>query len=140
MNREEKRKLKKQGLSEKGISDLEYLTTPCTLAEAVQVARGVVEDALTDYNEKYTARLRSTVIIQSIHIEVMKNIILDKGILTEEEYKELLSVESRKYEERQRELQEKAKKLAEEAEEILDEEGDDNLVSFPTEDDEDEAE
>lgn len=101
MNRQDKRNLKKKGLSEKAIQELEVLSTPCTIAEAVQVARGVVDDAMKDYH----ARLGSLAVVQTLHIEVMKNLLIEKGLVTKEDYEVLLNDQAKKYDERKKEIE-----------------------------------
>lgn len=106
MNREDKRKLKKQGLSDEAIKEMELLTSPCTLTEAVQVSRGVAQDVIQDYHERSVSKIGSVVVLQTIHIEVLKNILISKELITESEYEDLLKTASDEYNARKKELSE----------------------------------
>lgn len=105
MNREEKRNLKRKGLSDKAIKDMEMLSAPCTIGEAVQLSQSVVKDALKDYSENYASRLGSVTIVQTLHLEVIKNLLIEKGIITAEEYEERLKTASEEYDRRKQEMQ-----------------------------------
>lgn len=81
MNREQRRNMKRNG----GEGELRYLKTPCTIAEAAQIARGVAEDVVTDYANS-TSPLQ---VATSIQVELLKSIVMKAGLVTEEEFKSL---------------------------------------------------
>ena len=82
MNREERRKLMKSGMSKGSIGDIDRLNSPCTIVEAVQLATGVVDDALEDYQRRHSPIQLS----MSIQIEILKDLVIKSGLITEEEY------------------------------------------------------
>lgn len=73
------RKLNKQIKETSGM-----LNTPCTITEAVQIARGVADDAIADYHKKQG----NVQLAISLHLEIMKDILISSGMITEEEFKE----------------------------------------------------
>lgn len=80
MNRAERRQLSKG--NKKVNSDLKYLNTSVSLAEAVQIARGVAEDVVSDYQQ----RSKPLQVVTSLQLELIKDIIIKAGLITEEEY------------------------------------------------------
>lgn len=84
MNREERRNLIKQGASKETVSRVNSMTSPCTIAEAVQIARASAEDVLEDYHRNQGNVQLST----SIQVELLKEALFSSGIITEEEFRE----------------------------------------------------
>ena len=106
MNREERRSMKSQGASEETIEKLGAYNSPCTIAEAVQIARASAEDVLEDYHRNQgTAYLA-----MSIQIELLKEVIFSSGMIKEEEFRE-------RYMKKAREIQESQMNQAREAKE-----------------------
>lgn len=93
MNREQRRS--------KSSTDgaLKYLNTPCTITEATQIARGVAEDVVSEY-EHHHAPLQVAI---SLQIEVIKEILINKGIITEEEFRKSYIEKAEDFNRRQRE-------------------------------------
>lgn len=87
MNREDRRNLKKKGLSDKAIKELETLGSPCTIAEAIKIARGAARDAIADYQNHMSKLIMS----QSIHLETLRELVSTRLEVTSEEYEEILS-------------------------------------------------
>ena len=85
MNREERRKLKKQGMQEESIKNLEILQRPCTIQEVVNLATGVAEDKVMAAIEELRKLLNPTIVSQTIWISTIQKVLVDKGIVTEEE-------------------------------------------------------
>lgn len=79
MNREQRRSKGRQ-ISE----ELQYLNTPCTITEAAQIARGVAEDVLADYQN----HVGYAQVAMSIQVEVIKEILFSSGLVTEDKFKE----------------------------------------------------
>lgn len=92
MNREQRRNLdiRKEGV----------LNTPATLTEVVQVAMGVAQEEIENY-ARSTSPLQVSV---SLQIEVLKSILVKKGVMTEEEFKELYLKEAEDFNKRQMEV------------------------------------
>lgn len=80
MNREQRRRAEKDS-----DSALKYLKTPCTIAEAAQISRGVAEDVLKDYQNQ-TSPLQVSL---SLQVEMLKSVLVSAGIITEEEMSKL---------------------------------------------------
>lgn len=78
MNREQRRSMDKQG------GELKYLQSPCTITEAVQIARGVAEDVVSDYAN----HSRHLQVALSLQVEILKSIVIKAGLITEDEFKE----------------------------------------------------
>lgn len=98
MNRAERRKISKGNKQLDG--DLKYLNTPVTITEAVQIARGVAEDVISDYS-KHTQPVQVAI---SLQIELLKKIIFEAGLITEEEFKEMYIAEAADFTKMQQEM------------------------------------
>lgn len=70
------------------------MQSPCTITEAVQIARGVAEDVLTDYHRSQGNMLLS----MTIQIDILKELAISSGMITEEEFRN-------KYMEKAKEIQ-----------------------------------
>lgn len=81
MNREHRRNMKKNGAG----GELRYLNTPCSITEAAQIARGVAEDVVADY-ANHSRHLQVAI---SIQVEMLKEIVMKAGLITEEEFREM---------------------------------------------------
>lgn len=77
MNREQRRKMK-------GDPKAGLLQSPCSIAEAVQIARGVAEDVVNESQ----IRMNHVQVAMSLQMEIIKEILISKGLITEEEFKE----------------------------------------------------
>ena len=82
MNREERRKL---GINKETSEKLDYLNTPCTLTEAVQISRGVAEDVLKEYHKNYSPLQISW----SIQVDILKNVLIENGLITEDKFRSM---------------------------------------------------
>lgn len=91
MNRAERRNLMKQGASKKTVSEIDQYNSPCTLAEAVQISRAAAEDVIADYHRSVGAAQLAT----AIQVDLLKNILIEKGILDEEEFKSMYIEQAR---------------------------------------------
>lgn len=78
----------------------EVFNKPATLTEVVQVARGVVQDEIENY-ARSASHLQVSI---SLQIEVLKSILIKKGIMTEEEFKDLYLREAEEFNKRQMEM------------------------------------
>jgi NADPH-dependent curcumin reductase CurA len=58
------------------------LQSPATLQEVIQVASSVSADAINHYHHQSNPLMVSV----SLHAELLKNILIEKGLITEEEY------------------------------------------------------
>lgn len=76
MNREQRRK---------GIKDVKDL--PCNLSEVIRVAKSVSEDSLKDYHNTLSPMLISV----SLQLEMLKSVLFDAKIISEEDYNEKFS-------------------------------------------------
>lgn len=79
---------------------LKYLSTPCTITEAAQIARGVAEDVLSDY----TKSIGHVQVAMSIQLEMLKDIMISKGLVTEEEFRALYAEQVKEFNEIQQEM------------------------------------
>ena len=93
MGRKERRDLERQGFSKETARKADALNSPCTVLEAVQLAQGVVEDKLTEYK----ASTVPLTVSHTLHIEVMKEVLISKGLVTEEEFKDLYMKAAERY-------------------------------------------
>jgi len=92
MNREERRSYMKQGASKETVDRLQQFQSPCTLAEAVQISRATSEDVLEDYHR----RVAPVQMAQSIQIEVLKSMLFESGLISEERFRELYIAQAEK--------------------------------------------
>lgn len=80
MNRKQRREEMKKG----SVSDgMDFLQSPCTIAETMRIARAAAEDVMTDYHQ-HSAHLR---IALSLQVEILKDLVINAGLITEEEFK-----------------------------------------------------
>lgn len=70
------------------------LQSPCTISECVQISRGVVEDAISEYHQNH-GNVQLSI---SIQLEILKEIVFKSGMITEEDFR-------KKYMEKAQELQ-----------------------------------
>ena len=61
------------------------LNSKVTITEAVQIARGVAEDVINDYHRQQASIQLSI----SIQLDILKELVIEKGLITEEEFKAL---------------------------------------------------
>lgn len=62
----------------------DMMSSPCSISEAVQISRGVVEDAIADYHRNQG----NVQLSMSIQIEIIKELIFSSGMITEEEFRQ----------------------------------------------------
>lgn len=77
MNREQRRK---------GMKDINDL--PCNLSEVIRIAKSVSEDSLKDYHNTLSPMLISV----SLQLEMLKSVLFDANVISEEEYNEKFSM------------------------------------------------
>lgn len=81
MNRQQRRNI--ANTSKKADGALKYLESPCSITEAVQIARGVAEDVVTDYSQN----TRPLQVSMSLQMEIMKSVLISSGLISEDEFK-----------------------------------------------------
>lgn len=79
--------------------DLKYLQTPCTITEAVQISRGVAEDVLTEYTRQHSPLQ----VAMSLQIEILKDIVIKSGLVTEEDFRTLYTEKAEEFNRLQKE-------------------------------------
>lgn len=85
------------------------LNTPCTITEAVQISRGVAEDVLAEYQ----ANQQNYQISLSIQVELLKRLVLSKGLISEEEFHGQYMEEVKKIQDMQMKMREESNPSAE---------------------------
>lgn len=60
------------------------LSKPCTLTEVVQISQGVAADALADYH----AKVSPVTAALSLQIELLMDLLMEKGMITPEEHQQ----------------------------------------------------
>lgn len=85
MNRAERRNFMKQGVSKETMGKMDTYNSPCSIAEAVQIARASAEDVVDDYH-KSTAPLQIAI---SMQLEILKSMLFEAGVISEEKFREL---------------------------------------------------
>lgn len=113
MNRQQRRTMEKKGAQTQA-GELRYLQTPCTIAEAAQIARGVAEDVMTDYNRQ-ESHLK---IAMSLQIEILKDIVISAGLITEEEFRAKYMQRAEEFNKMQQEAMLRASEESEESEDM----------------------
>lgn len=96
MNRKQRREMSKG--NPKIAEDLSYLNTPVTIAECVQLARGVAQDVVADY-QKHTSPMN---VALSLQVELLKEVVMKAGLVTEEEFKAMYMQKAKEFEDMQR--------------------------------------
>lgn len=102
MNREMRRNKSESGA-------LKYLNTPCTITEATQISRGVAEDVVAEY----ASQVGHVQVSTSLQLEVIKEILINAGITTEEEIKEKYILRAEEFNRMQEKLRKEAQMKAE---------------------------
>lgn len=81
------------------------MSTPCTIAEATQIARGVAEDVLSDYSHSQSPLY----VAMSLQIEILKDLVIKSGIISEDEFRNLYMQKAEDFNQRQREMYERTR-------------------------------
>lgn len=102
MNREERRNLSKQGVSQETIDKMEMLKKPCTIGETIQIARAAAEDVCAEVLTKYRRDTSGLIMAMTIQLEVMKELFIKRGLVTEEEFNDLYKSEAEALNEKQK--------------------------------------
>jgi hypothetical protein len=105
VNREQRRSIEKQKQS----GELRYLQTPCTITEAAQIARGVAEDVVSEYSQQNSPLQ----VAMSIQIEILKDIVINGGLITEDKFRERYMEKAMEFNQMQKEALNSAKSLDE---------------------------
>lgn len=64
----------------------QVMSSPCTIAEAVQIANAVASDILKTAMDPVIKNFNSIIAAQSLYIEILKGVVIEQGILTEDEF------------------------------------------------------
>ena len=83
MNRAQRRAAEKSGAK----NPADYLQSSCTITEAVQIARGVAEDAINDYHNDQ----KNNLIAMHIQLDILRELVISKGLISEDEFREMYS-------------------------------------------------
>lgn len=74
----------------KPTDDSKRLNSYATLTEVVQIARATAEDSVTDYHRNNAMPVRTAL---SLQVEMLKSLLVSKGIVTEDELKQTYNEE-----------------------------------------------
>ena len=74
----------------KPTDDSKRLNSYATLTEVVQIARATAEDSVTDYHRNNAMPVRTAL---SLQVEMLKSLLMSKGIVTEDELKQTYNEE-----------------------------------------------
>lgn len=113
MNREERRNLMKQGAKKETVDKLSQFDKPASIKEVINISRAVAQDVSAEYVEDYRKRSAGVIMATSIQLELLKKLVTDKGLITEEEFNKLYEVAAAEFEEAQRKYVEEQMRLAE---------------------------
>lgn len=103
MNRDERRKLKKAGVSAETIKSKELLEQPCSIGETIQLARAAAQDVCQYVFEAYRKDTSSLMMAMTLQIDILKQKLIDAGIFSEEEFIAEYNKAAEKFQEEQRE-------------------------------------
>lgn len=103
MNREERRELKKKGINDETIKKLDMYDKPCTILEVVKLGRAIAEDVANEYLEEFRRQSTSTIVALTLHVELMKDILIESGAITLEEFQKRYEERAKEFEDKQRE-------------------------------------
>lgn len=104
MNRQERRELEKNGVSKDTIEKLGIYTKPATIAEVIQLARASAEDVCGEMLEDYRKRSSGIIMAMTLQLELLKELVISKGMITEEEFEEKYLNAAKEFEDKQREF------------------------------------
>ena len=74
----------------KPTDDSKRLNSYATLTEVVQIARATAEDSVTDYHRNNAMPVRTAL---SLQVEMLKSLLMSKGIVTEDDLKQTYNEE-----------------------------------------------
>lgn len=80
---------------------LQYLQTPCTVAETVQISREIAQEVLAE-EQQHTQPWQVAV---SLQLEILKEVVINAGIITEDEFREKYVERMSKVQQMQQEIQ-----------------------------------
>lgn len=83
---------------------LDAMNKPCTLSEAVQVARGVAEDISKDAVNGMYDQVQPVLVSTSLQIELIKRILIEHNIVTKDEFNSMLESDIKKFNEERKEF------------------------------------
>lgn len=109
MNREDRRNLIKNGASKETVDKLQAYNKPCSVLEVVKISRAVAEDVANESLEEYRRLSTGTIVAMTIQLEILKSLVINSGMITEEEFQSLYETSAREFEEKQREYLAKMK-------------------------------
>ena len=75
--------------------DRPNLNTPATLAEVIQIATAAAGDALVEYSKN----INQVVIQQTILLSTLQEILISKGVITQEDYDKVVEKQTKSYQE-----------------------------------------
>lgn len=91
MNRADRRKLSKKGTviqmpnKSGNLTEEELLNMPCTIKDVLRICEANVSDAIKNYHNN----LNPMIISVSLQLEIIKKILIDSNLITEEKYNEI---------------------------------------------------
>lgn len=95
----------------KEVSLDQRLNTPVTVAECLQLSQAVLSDFVNSTFKDELKRLTDIIVSQTIHIETMRDLLTNNGILTNEDYVKSLKEHTDDYNKQRKEY---IKKIREE--------------------------
>lgn len=119
MNREERRNLKKAGMSDKSIKDMDLLNQPCSVGEVVRLARAAAQDVCQVVFENYRRDTSSLMMAMTLQIDILKNKLISAGIFSEEEFIESYKISAEKFQEEQKEYLKKMRSESKDSKENI---------------------
>ena len=118
INREDRRNLIKQGASKETVDRMSLLSRPCTYRDALEISRASAEDVcrglLHDYSKDMLGSFASIV----LQLEILKEVVLKAGLITEEEFETKYALAADKFEEEQRDFHKQLKNQQVSAEDV----------------------
>ena len=115
MNREDRRNLMKQGVSKETADRLAQFDQPAKLKEVLSISRAVAQDVASEYVEDYRKRSAGVTMALMLQVELLKKLVIEKGLITEEEFNKKYEISAAEFERAQREYIEEQLKVMEDA-------------------------
>lgn len=88
----------------KRFAESDPFNSPCTIKEAVQLARGVAEDVVSEYQHNQ----QPLQVAISLQIEILKDVVMNAGLITEEEFVKRYVGKAEEFNKKQQEAFEKS--------------------------------
>lgn len=92
----------RKGATKETVDRLAEFEKPAKLKEVLSISRAVAQDVASEYVEDYRRRSAGVIMATTLQLELLKKLVIEKGLITEEEFNKQYEVAAAEFEEAQR--------------------------------------